>query len=160
MAVEMRLVRGRRWLSSATPPEKTPQKNRILKGCQRAVRVCDNACSACWHPVGMHSDLREVPAVSLRSPAGFHASGITEGRWSGSTIRSRQYDAMRRVHVCCMQARRVGTSGQAQTTQIIGWGSPHSVPDNAGNLHESLTYPLKVARSRTKRTPRGLVTVL
>jgi hypothetical protein len=32
--------------------------------------VCDNAACVCWHRVGMHSDLRGVPAVSLRSTAG------------------------------------------------------------------------------------------
>ena len=57
-------------LSEATPPPDRPHRDRILKGCQREVRVCDNATGACLHPVGMHSELRGVPVVSLRSTAG------------------------------------------------------------------------------------------
>ena len=112
-----------RWLSAAIPPENTPQKNRILKGCQRAVRLCDNAPSACWHPVGMHSDLLWVPAVSLRSTAGFHASGMTqEGRGRGRTVKRRRSDGMRRVHVYCRQVRRVGTSCERRRPESLGGG--------------------------------------
>ena len=37
--------------------------------------------------------------------------------------------------------------GQAQATRIIGWGWPHSVPDNARNSQKNLLHPMKVARS-------------
>ncbi len=36
---------------------------------------------------------------------------------------------------------------RARTTRIIGWGWPHSVPDNARNSQENLIQPLKVAKN-------------
>ena len=107
------------WLTGLL--KETPQKNRILKGCQRAVRLCDNAPSACWHPVGMHADLLWIPAVSLRSTAGFHASGMTqEGRGRGRTVKRRRSDGMRRGHVYCRQVRRVGTSCERRRPESLG----------------------------------------
>ena len=126
----------------------TPQKKRILKGCQRALRVCDNAPCVCWHPVGMHSDLRGFLRCRCAQPQanGFHASGMTGGCRSGSAINRRLYGARRRVHVRWIQGCRVGTPGERRRPNR--WeGEPYSVPDTASNSQENLSQRLKVARS-------------
>jgi hypothetical protein len=124
-----------------------PQKKRIPKGCQRRIRVCDNAPGACWHPVGMHSNLRGNPVVSLALK--HWLSCLRHDR----RLPEREHDQETEARCSCACSCLLHTRASCwepwreQATRIVERVVPHSAPDNDGYPQENLSHPMKVAGS-------------
>ena len=64
----------------------------------------------------------DKPVVERSDTTGFHASGMAEGCRSGSALKRPLYGAVRRVHVHCIQGRRIETANERRrpTNRWVG----------------------------------------